>query len=58
MSDSKIKRSRRFKGLDMGTVVFEGRVSLKNLTSKDLEYFYLWASDPEVAKTMTWEAYT
>jgi [ribosomal protein S5]-alanine N-acetyltransferase len=36
----------------------ESRISLKNLTSSDLSYFYVWASDSEVSKTMTWDAYT
>ena len=31
---------------------------LRNLTRHDLTYFYTWASDPDVAKTMTWNAYT
>lgn len=33
-------------------------ITLRKLTRSDLEYFYKWAGDPEVAKTMTWEAYT
>lgn len=33
-------------------------VSLKKITLEDLEHFYEWASDPEVAKTMSWEAYS
>jgi [ribosomal protein S5]-alanine N-acetyltransferase len=36
----------------------ETKVMLRNLSSADLEYFYTWASDAEVAKTMTWEAYS
>lgn len=36
----------------------ETRVALRNLTSSDLEYFYVWASDHEVTKSLTWEAYT
>lgn len=42
----------------MEKIPIEKRVSLRKLTSEDLEYFYVWASDPEVAKSMTWEAYT
>lgn len=42
----------------METIQIEKRVSLRALTSDDLNYFYVWASDPEVAKSMTWEAYT
>jgi RimJ/RimL family protein N-acetyltransferase len=34
------------------------KISLRNLSSLDVDYFYTWAGDPEVAKTMTWEAYT
>lgn len=34
------------------------KVSLRQLTSEDLDHFYKWASDPDVAKSMTWEAYT
>lgn len=41
-----------------GNLKVNNRVSLRKLSSSDLEYFYLWASDPEVAKTMTWDAYT
>jgi RimJ/RimL family protein N-acetyltransferase len=33
-------------------------VSLRPLTRENLDDFFLWASDPEVAKFMTWEAYT
>ena len=33
-------------------------VSLRTLTRENVEDFFLWASDPEVAKFMTWEAYT
>jgi RimJ/RimL family protein N-acetyltransferase len=33
-------------------------IVLRNLTSEDLNDFYLWASDPEVVKRMTWEAYS
>lgn len=36
----------------------EQPVSLRPLTRHDVEHFYTWASDPEVARTMTWEAYT
>lgn len=36
----------------------EKRVSLRKLTRHDIEHFYTWASDPEVARSMTWEAYT
>ena len=42
----------------MPKAIPEDMISLRPLTSDDLEYFYLWASDPEVAKSMTWEAYT
>lgn len=41
----------------MKNIAFE-RMSLRNLNRDDLEPFYTWAGDPEVAKTMTWEAYT
>ncbi len=34
------------------------KVSLRNLTSADTEHFYTWASDQEVTKWMTWDAYT
>ena len=44
--------------IQMDKVSLEERVTLRSLTRDDLEYFYLWASDPEVAKSMTWEAYT
>lgn len=37
---------------------FENRVSLRRLTVEDLNHFYVWASDLEVARSMTWEAYT
>lgn len=36
----------------------QNTLQLRHLTRHDLEHFYTWASDPEVAKTMTWEAYT
>jgi [ribosomal protein S5]-alanine N-acetyltransferase len=36
----------------------EDEIAFRKLTSEDLHYFYAWASDREVAKTMTWEAYT
>lgn len=36
----------------------ERRISLKNLTRSDAEHFYTWVSAPEVAQSMTWEAYT
>lgn len=41
----------------MKNIAFE-RMSLRNLNRDDVEPFYTWAGDPEVAKTMTWEAYT
>lgn len=44
--------------IHMNKINLEERVTLRSLTSDDLDSFYLWASDPEVAKTMTWEAYT
>lgn len=34
------------------------QVALRNLTRTDIKDFLLWATDPEVAKHMTWEAYT
>lgn len=34
------------------------QVTLKNLSREDLDDFYVWASDSEVARYMTWEAYT
>ena len=34
------------------------QVSLRAISRDDLDEFYIWASDPEVAKYMTWEAYT
>jgi RimJ/RimL family protein N-acetyltransferase len=36
----------------------ENKIILRKLTYEDLDHFYLWASDPLVAKSMTWEAYT
>lgn len=33
-------------------------VSLKNLNRDNLDDFYLWTSDPEITKYMTWEPYT
>jgi len=42
----------------METQNIEARVTLRNLSSTDTEYFYVWASDPEVAKSMTWDAYS
>lgn len=33
-------------------------ITIRNLCRDDLPYFYVWASDPEVAKSMTWEAYS
>lgn len=44
--------------ITMNTRPLEERITLKALTSEDLEAFWKWAGDPEVAKTMTWEAYT
>lgn len=35
----------------------EKRVTFKNLSRADITYFYLWASDPDVAKNMTWDPY-
>lgn len=32
-------------------------ITIRKLTSKDIEYFYSWASDPDVTKSLTWEAY-
>ncbi len=32
-------------------------VTLHNLTRDHLDDFFTWASDPDVAKSMTWEAY-
>ena len=43
--------------LNMENSKIEDRVSLRKISSEDSEYFYLWASDPEVAQYMTWEAY-
>lgn len=37
--------------------MLEKRISLRKLTSADLDHFYLWASDLEVTKTMAWDAY-
>jgi ribosomal-protein-alanine N-acetyltransferase len=34
------------------------QIVLRKLTVEDIEFFYVWAGDQEVAKTMTWEAYT
>lgn len=44
--------------VNMEKGILENRVTLKRITRDDLSHFYLWASDPEVAKSMTWEAYT
>lgn len=33
-------------------------MTLRKLTVGDLDHFYVWASDLEVAKSMTWEAYS
>jgi [ribosomal protein S5]-alanine N-acetyltransferase len=42
----------------MKKISIDEKISFKKLSSEDLEYFYVWASDPEVTKSMTWEAYT
>lgn len=44
--------------IHMENCSIEERVSLKQLTGQDVKYFYEWASDPEVAQSMTWEAHT
>ncbi len=36
----------------------EERISFVNLSVEHLDYFYVWASDPFVAKNMTWEPYS
>ncbi len=36
----------------------EDRVCLRRLTRADLQFFFVWASNPEVTKTTLWEAYT
>lgn len=43
--------------IHMDKINLEERVSLKSLSRMDLDSFYSWVSDVEVAKTMTWEAY-
>ena len=37
---------------------FTNQVSLQTMTRHNLDDFFIWASDHEVAKYMTWEAYT
>jgi RimJ/RimL family protein N-acetyltransferase len=44
--------------ISMDSKFLNQQVTLRPLNSDDLLYFYSWASDPEVSKTMTWEAYT
>lgn len=44
--------------INMDVISLEKRVTLKALTRDDLEYFYSWASDPDVTKNMTWDTYT
>jgi len=45
-------------GKTMETIQAERRIELRKFQESDLDAFYVWASDPEVTKTMTWEAYT
>jgi ribosomal-protein-alanine N-acetyltransferase len=33
-------------------------ISLRPLVSKDVDFFYVWASDPEVTKSLFWGPYT
>lgn len=44
--------------VDMKKNSIEERVSLRKLTRRDVDQFFTWASDSEVAKSMTWEAYS
>ncbi|WP_079989535.1 GNAT family N-acetyltransferase [Candidatus Protochlamydia phocaeensis] len=44
--------------LEMESKNMETRITLRSLSRDDLKCFYTWASDPEVAQTMTWEAYS
>lgn len=36
----------------------EKRITLRKLNRIDIKYFYVWASDPEVTESLTWNAYT
>ena len=38
-------------------VRLEDRVSIRNFSRQDDAHFYVWASDPEVTKVMTWDTY-
>lgn len=42
----------------MENIYSDQQVTLRTLEVEDLDFFFSWASDPEVAKTMTWHHYT
>lgn len=59
MQPCQLEKQKYFiKETSMENLSLKNLVSLQNLTRENLDDFFIWASDPEVAKHMTWEAYT
>ena len=44
--------------ISMDNTSIQERITLRKLGRGDLEFFFKWASDPEVTRWMTWEPYT